>query len=346
MANQVYWNYPPRGLRNYDKYSRNTALGALALGAMGGMYKARQSSRRQSAKSKPSAKVQVKITPSRRKSRSGVKDCKKAIRKLQKQTDASTGTMVFRQHNASAIISSANLTNQGLYGCLSTASIESALSNLKYYDPSTPGTLITASASSGTYQRNFLIEQAYMSLDIRNNYQSDVRVLVYLCKVKDDTDQTALQAWTAGIADGGNATAITQPNQYPTDYNLVKDLYSLKRLKDVQLRAGQHCSVSHCERNIEYDSSTVDTHNLSYQKEYKAFQFLVVVQGVIAHDGSLSQYGLIGAGVDIENKLRYKVVYNAGVNIDYIHLDNNLQTFTNGAVQSNKPANTNQGWSL
>jgi len=277
---------------------------------------------------------------------SSVANNKKAIKQLKRQTDASTGTMTYRQLNTISLKSVEDLQASASQSMLATSSIETALANLKYYNPAVPGTLTTADASTGTYQRNILVDSATLSMNFQNNYQSNCHLTVYLCKVKDDTDSSPNTAWTNGIADGGNAVSVSSLNQYPSDYNLVKDLYSLKRLKKVVLKPGQSVVCSHTEKDINYDPSTVDSHNLVYQKEYKSFHFLYVIQGGVAHDSSLDEQGYMPSGVDIEVKRQYKVIYNAGTNIDFIHLSTTVDAFTNTPLESHQPIPDNITYSV
>lgn len=272
---------------------------------------------------------------------------KRNIKDLKKIDDQTTGTMTYRRCRTGSVKSQANAQNAEFLIRNKTTDYETALQNLKYFNPAVPGTLTTASASSGTYQRNILIQKMSHAIDLRNNYQVDADVLVYLCTVRDDTNQSVTDAWNSGVPDGSNLTDLTDLNQYPTDYNLVKDLYNLKRVYRGRLKPGQSHRVSHAVQDVEYDSSTVDTHSLTYQKEYKTFGFLVIVKGTLSHDtATLAEQGLQQAAVDYESVATMTVKYSAGINISFTHVSNTYDAFTSSGVQSQKPIPDNVSYSV
>ncbi len=176
--------------------------------------------------------------------------------------------------------------------------------------------------------------------------QSDCNLKVYLCKAKDDTSITPSSAWSSGLADSGNVSAITQLNQFPSDTDLFNDLWSSKVAGNFTLSPGQTASVSHTVKNVEYDPSLVDTHNLTYQKEYKAFTWMFVVSGVLSHDTTLNEQGMAACGVDFSHHVSTVISYDAGTNIKYVHVVENLDTPTNGFVQSHQPVPDNISYSV
>jgi len=271
---------------------------------------------------------------------------KKAIKALKFSENASLGRMTYRKLQSFRVISADNLQAVSSDGGNDTTQMETTLANLKYYDPANPGTLVTAAATTGTYQRNFLFKSITSKLVLRNNYQSDATVKIYLCKAKDDTDISPSTAWSTGIATSGNVSSITQLNQYPTDNDLFNDLYSVKVAGTYVLSPGQSCSVSHTEKDIEYDPATVDNHNLLYQKEYKAFKWMTVVSGVLSHDVSADDQGIAQAGVDGLVYTTHVVSYDAGVNLTFVHNVISLDTPATSFVQSHQPIADNQAYSV
>lgn len=276
-----------------------------------------------------------------------IEDCCAAIKELRTSEKASLGTMTFRNR----VVITRLLCNVNEQAALdvnpiATTNIEAVLAQCKYFDPSNPSTLLTASQVAGTYQRNTLIKGIWSNVFLRNNYQSDVKCTVYLCRVKDDTSNSPLTAWTAGIPDGSNLSAVTDLTQYPTDYNVFNDLWKAKIIGKQTLSPGQSMECKYSTPQFEYDSSTVDSHNLTYQHEYKSSSVLVVVEGTVSHDTALDQQGLCAAGVDISYSNTYKVVYNAGINLSYTYVSNSLDTPTNGFVQSHQPMSDNQAYSV
>lgn len=269
------------------------------------------------------------------------------LRDLKRTTDATTGTLTWR----STIINQRLLCNVNEQASanvnpLSITQYEAVLGQLKYFDPASPGTLTTASAVAGTYQRNMLFNGIYSTVRARNNYQQDVEIRIYKCDCKDDTSQSPTDAWNAGIPDGSNLTLASQLGQYPTDYNVFNDLWATKLLTKQILAPGQTVECKYNTRPFEYDPSTVDTHALTYQKEYRSSSLLVIIRGTVSHDTTLDQQGLCAAGVDFHVENTYTVKYNAGINISYIHADTFVDTPTNGFVQSHQPVPDNVAYSV
>lgn len=276
-----------------------------------------------------------------------IKDCKSAIRELKHDTDQAIGTLTARYQFKDHLAANTKQQSCAVACATSTASLESVTTQLKFFDPANPAVLVTASGSAGTYQRNIRFKSITQTLLLRNNYQQDCKVKVYYCAVRDDTDQTPVQAWAAGVTDGGNLTSVNDSLQYPTDYSLFKDLYKTKVVLNTVLSPGQSATCSNTEKDVEYDSATVDTHGLVYQKEYKNGAFLVVIEGTLCHQTTnFFSVGNGKAAVDIISKVTYIVKYNAGININYIYAQDNTTALTEStSVQSHQPVADNLIWS-
>jgi len=251
-----------------------------------------------------------------------IKSLEKTVRKIKQDQVNEQGHMVYRSHysgNLSAFTFASDSVNAGLF---STGYIESALNNLKYFDPSNPGTLIVASASSGTYSRNSLIESMTNKLTFRNNYSTPVDVRVYHCMAKDDTNIDVTTAWDNNVARGSNLATRYKLGQYPTDYEGVTDLWNLKVAYSGIMQPGAQQSVSHHEKTFEYSSSTVDSHSLSYQKEYKAQMYLIVIQGIIGHNNiNDTQVTNLKCGLDYHGTITMNVKYSAGISLKFIQIN-------------------------
>jgi hypothetical protein len=226
----------------------------------------------------------------------------KSIKKLQAHDRQSLGDMTYRDLNAVSLTSLVN--QQNVYNVYpnATATLETVLGQCKFYNPSVPGTLTTASLATGTYQRNTRFENIHNKCNIRNNYQSTCEVRVYLCTTKDDTSVTPAGAWQNGLPDGSNLSTLQDLGGYPTDYELATDLWKMKLAKRCVLAPGQSTTVSHSTGSFEYSSSTVDDHALSYQKEYKCFSWMIVINGVVGHDTALSEFANLPAGRIVTGK--------------------------------------------
>jgi hypothetical protein len=288
----------------------------------------------------------------RNKTAKKVDDCCKEIRNLQKSDKQSRGTMIYRDLQTDAWIASANERHCELLGVpVDTTKIESILTKLRFFDPSAPATLIESSAVAGTYQRSISIKNITQSVTVYNNYQSKYRIRIYLATVKDDTNNTAIDSITSGIldncfTDAGVPLAKTNLQWYPSDVNLLGDLYKIKLVSDTYLNPGQSVNAKTSWGPFEYDSSTVDTHGLKYQKAHKAQHFFAVAEGIVGHTATF-QTSLVPFGLDVNCETTFKVEYNAGINVSYVVANlSSLDDPTGTVFQSFTPATAQQAYSV
>lgn len=271
---------------------------------------------------------------------------KSSVKQLRFSDQASNGTMTWRKWTAHGLQASDNEQAVISYDGFSIADMESSLANLKYFDPANPGTLVTADFTTGSYQRQTHFKSMSTTMEFRNNYISDCNIVVYLCTPKDDTDIQPHTAFSNGATAGANV-ATTSVALYPSDFTQFKDIWNSKRVVNATLSPGQSISCSHTEKDVMYDPSVIDSHNLTYQKEYKNFVYLVVIRGTTSHStASANSRGLGAAGLDIIRRRTAVVNYDAGIGIEFVHADTTgLNTLT-GAVQSHQPTPDNVGYSV
>ena len=269
------------------------------------------------------------------------------IKELKNSESASLGKMTYRTQAVNRVLCGVNVQSVDRSNIATAGDYEDALSRLKYYDPATPGTLITAAAATGSYQKNFLIKSLYSKLELRNNYQTDVELTVYLCRVKADSSISPTTAWTNGITtDAGNVSASTELGQYPTDYDVFNDLWSAKRVIHKVLSPGESTFATHSVSNVEYNPALTDEHSSTYQQRFAACEWLIVVKGCLSHDPAQNEQGTSEAGVDLIHHKTWQVSYDAGVNLSYIETNISLDTPTTGFVQSHQPIPDNIGYSV
>ena len=293
-------------------------------------------------------KLQPKKIKSNKNLSSDVVSLKKQVQTLKLSEDATLGRMTYRKNNAYRLLAGDNAQSVSTPYFMRTTDFETVLSNLKYYDPANPATLVTADGTTGTYQKDFLFKSVHSRLNIRNSYGTDAHVIVYECIPRVDTNVTPGAAWTDGVAnDPGNITSSSIYNTYPSDFDTFKDFWRSSKIFDSILTPGETGTCSSSSVDIKYDPSFADTHNLVYQKGLKTKSYLIILKGVLAHDSALDQQGISACGIDIEQRDVYVVEYDAGVNLSYVMIDNTgLATPTNGFVQGQKPVNDNQAYSV
>lgn len=268
------------------------------------------------------------------------------VKELKKQNKASRGTQISRFRTTDRIIPGVNLAASNEFVVNDSTNMELVLSTLKYYNPSVPGTLTTAAGATGTYSKSFLFKSIYGKCTVRNNYQVPASVAIYLFKVVEDTSVSPKTNLDNALANLPSAPLLTNPLIYPSDVVDMMPLWKIEKTAKKVLQPGSLMEMSHAIKNVMYDPSVFDSHNLTYQTEWKSFVFLVRVQGVLAHDTTLDEQGISGAGVDVKIDSTYIVDYEAGADIKDIVITNNASSFTNGAQLSNKPASSQQAYSL
>lgn len=300
------------------------------------------------------APIKVRPRGKAKKRSKRVKNVNKAVASLRKQVkdlkmseNASLCTKVYRKVDSWKALAPVNALGITTMVGNSATFLESSMVDLKFYDPALPGTLKSVDFRTGTFQRNILVKLHRSKILARNNYQTDAKLTIYLCKPKDDTNIAPNQAWIDGCSKNPVTISSTDLNQYPTDYDFFNDLWSTKRMIHTTLSPGQSIEASHQEQDFEYDPSNYDSHALLYQREYRSFVWLIVVEGTIAHDTTVStEQGLCQAGIDLKTDTTTILEYEGGVNMKYVESVNNLSTFTNSAVQGHQPIPDNISYSV
>lgn len=274
------------------------------------------------------------------------KTLKKQVKELKRYAEADMGTHIYR-HKGTTIRSSAvgfmNLTS--LTG-VNNSAIESAMAGLRYYDPASPATLVTAAAASGTYQKEFLVKRQYSKYLAVNNYQVPAMVTLYVCVPKSDTSLSPQTTFTNGLADVGNPTS-SSPLVYLTDSPQFNDLWRIAKSKKAVLQPGESMMVSYSCKEYMYDPSLVDSHSEAYQSRFGAHTLTVRIEGVLGHDSAAAEYGTLQASVDVQEDRVFEIHYAAGADIKTVVINDVSDTsFTNGGVVSNKPVSDNQSYSV
>jgi hypothetical protein len=252
-----------------------------------------------------------------------------------------------RRRLVTNIGANAGQVNNYLFANCRTSDIELAMANLRYYNPATPGTLTTANAATGSYERKVHFESIYDKLNVRNNYQVPAMVTVWMCTPKNDTNIAIDSFYSAGVSDQTIGMAVTSPLLYPSDIQQVTANWNMKRCKQIRLEPGRSFDVSYSFGPFDYDPAVVDHHNLVYQKKYKCHFWYIRVEGCIGHDTVAAEYLTTQAAVDCVNDRKYVMTYDAGVNLDDYSEDNDASaSFTNAGVVSNKAVSDNQSYSV
>lgn len=274
-----------------------------------------------------------------------VKGLTKQVAQLNRIAKSDQGTLIYRKRITERATTSVNQSSHDFArGLNSITNLEAVLAQLRYYDPTAPTALVTASGTSGTYSKEFLFDLSYHKITIRNNYQVPAKVRLYVCKVKEDTSIAANTAFTNGLADVGNPGA-NSALVYLTDSPQFNELWSIDKSMGKLLRPGQECVMTYTTKKFNYNPSVADSHTSEYQKSFAGTYFILRIEGVLGHDTAADQAGTLQSGIDMQIDSTWKVLYPAGADITYIVVDDTSNSFTNGGVVSSMPVSDNIGYS-
>lgn len=231
-----------------------------------------------------------------------------------------------------------------LYGNYNT-NLETAISNLKYFNPSVPGTLITVDGRTGTFTKEFDFNYVSQRITFRNNYQVPLKLTHYICVPKSDSSQNPITTFTDGLTDVGgpsNTSTMIKLSDSPVFNKLWKIVKTTTRFIDT----GKQMVTYYKTKPFKYDPAYNDAHSSSYKPRDKSFMNVIRLEGVMGHDSVQAEYGPVISGVDYEHCITWDFNYDAGSDIRYIHIaDSGATAFTNAGQICNKPANEHQTFS-
>jgi len=335
-------------------YAGHVIAGTTGIGAYG-VYKARQafgsSSRMESKSPGPSQSRSVSSIPRRyRKAYLVPKrktSLKKQVKAIQKELKTNQGTLVYKEiATGRSVSTSPNQQTLTPLTQITMGSYETVLAELRFFNPAVPGTLTQGSGASGSYDRNYHFKSVYSKVALVNNYQIPVRVKLYCCMPKEDTNIIPITAFTNGLADVGNPSSVS-PYVDVTEAPQFNKLWKIHKSVKKILMPGQVMKSSINSKDVMYNPSIFDSHSLDYQRKYKCLYWFVRISGVLAHDTVVTtEQSLAPCGLDFITQTNYTVEYDAGVDLKYIVIaDTSDASFTNGGVVSSKPVSDNIGYS-
>lgn len=254
------------------------------------------------------------------------KSVKSRLAKVERKVSGMMSKMVFRVYDAQNFTSLQNAINWNTFYMNDAGSIETVLAQLKYYDPSAPGTLITAPGATGSYERKFTFTST-CTVDSRNNCQVPVELRVYWVRCMADTSISPEANLDNCLTDSCNLTKES-PIVFPSDAVGSSQLWKVDKCKIFHLKPGGTCSVTLSCGKTTYDPSEYDNNPLAYQKGWKSSALLFRLRGEISHDNTTTtNVGYIGAVLDTVKRTTYTVDYNAGgPKMVYTHAVSNLDT--------------------
>lgn len=311
-----------RGYRIASELSKlgNMGYGAYKTGKY--IYDYAKPKPRRKRRSKPK-KASSFNRPTRRAPRSFPKKVKAQIRELKRLTESDMGTLTYRKLENGTWDAKQNEQGIQLINGSTNTTVEAALAQLRYYNPSAPSTLVTADGTTGTYNKEFLVRNTHSTLMLKNSFMVPCNVSVYLCRPKRDTSITPSTSWQDGLTDTTASVTTTSILVYPTDSSVFTDLWSIEKKKTYYMPAGKKITCTHSEKAFQYEPSVNDEHALTYQRKNKSFVWMVVIHGDMSHDSVApsTQLGTTKVSLDYLVINKYVINYAAGADIRFLHVD-------------------------
>lgn len=270
----------------------------------------------------------------------------KRVAKLEKQVKGATSVLTYKADTAESVRPAAAGALNGYRDVIVASVIETAIAQCRFFDPSNPGTLITGSLATPTYQQKVRVA-VYTKTQIKNSYMVPCVVTYGVVVPRQATSVSPTVAWTSGLADQGNPTN-TSYLLGMSDSKLFKQLWHCKQWRTKVLMPGQSVTVVHNQPAFDYDPAYQDSETETYNKREKAACVFYRIKGVLSHDTANLQIGVGASGVDVHSVSVYKVYYNSGgAAIDTIVLSQGATSlFTNGAVSGMKDIPDNIAYSV
>lgn len=302
---------------------------ATAIGSAAIKYASTSGKKRKhSGKSKGPAKKSARRLPASTRTKTGIR---KTLRTLEKKGNKleltnNIATHTYRKRTCTRMDGTALEADHVVFNTNTKDEFELALNNLRYFDPAVPGTLKTADTNLGTYARDYFFESITSKIRVCNNFTVPVKVTIYCCRPKIDTNIDPLTAYTNGLTD----QVIGTVNQgkillFPTDINEFNKFWNIEQSNRKVLPNGGVMSLSCRENKIKYSANFSDTHPQTYQTKLKNRTYFVRIEGTIGHSGT--NVGATQVSVDVCVDQKYVIRYDAGVELnDFSYADNSAGT--------------------
>lgn len=242
--------------------------------------------------------------------RAKTSSCCSRIAKLEKAMEASTSRHVKRHRETSRLIASAGGHAWGNW--LNTvANLEAAIDDLKFFDPSNPGTKIAVDFTAGTVDKSVNVSER-QSLLCRNNYGTPLRIEIWELNVKQNNSTAPTTLTTSGLSDNSNTLTQNHVLSKIGDYTDLNTLWYVKRLKKATLQPGEEIVVKRFVKGYKYSPNKTDAVTGTYTREAHNGGFLVRIIGCIGHDTAANEQNVLGCGIDVDYRHNYHITYDSG----------------------------------
>lgn len=279
---------------------------------------------------KSTTKGGVKAKPARAKSSialsASVNKLQAEVKRLKSTSDESLGTMKYRKFQMGRQECNYQEQSVEFYAGNTNPNLRDIMDQLRTYDTTT-STYVTAPPSAGQ-QNSINVDSYTCKFRARNTARGNVHCTIYVVEARDNTNDTPLVTWNNSLPDVYQGNPLQPPTTnalgvYPSDSDLVNNLWRTKVLYKGNLGPGQQVEVAHTAKNFKYNPP-VDTN--TFEVSQKSFGFLVILKGGLCIDNS---GGVNQGNVNIQDcQIAYSLETSATVKYDslrrtrYVVIDN------------------------
>jgi hypothetical protein len=214
---------------------------------------------------------------------------------------------------------------------------KTACDSLPMVDPGT-GSVVGVNAN-GALSNPILIKNAWARVEFRNNWSMPVRLDVYVCKCRNNTNNTPDLSLTnhdddIQLSGTGNSyqEAATNVVVFPTDLPVFNQKWKIIDHQKSHMQAGDEFQVSWSDKNIKFDPELSEGAATTYIRG--DVYLLIRLQGVVAHDKDITaNIGYGDGALDIVRHRRYQVQFDGVFNVPQMETQSTLAAMTTPVVQ-------------
>lgn len=268
-----------------------------------------------------------------------MKRVQKRLKEVEEIADGLTMVQTYRKSsyfNVSCVVGN-QASGGGFVGQMnlnSCTEIEVGMKTLKWFNPALPGTLTEVDYTDGDLSRRVRILRSSLNLTCRANNGTDVILEIWEATPVGDTNVTAINAWSACLADQSYDTqdldVCTTNNSlvFPSDLPVLSKFWKFKSIRKGLLKVGQEWSYTMVNNEpVSYDINLFDNHALEYIKGYKPKVLVYRLHGCIGHDSSDTTLVTSSAGgIDCRQLKTYVYEYNGGMDSQFLYTEETMDT--------------------
>lgn len=260
----------------------------------------------------------------------------KAVKNLQVRASDSVTRYFLREYSTEAVTVNSNQVEWTQHSINSKSQFNITMGNLPFFDTgdvTAPVYMNLEVPSSGGYM-NKKIRQIFSSMKTTwvNNDVGPIYITWYFVICKTDTSIAPITAMTNSYESNSvlfTGMDINSFSSNPSDCQLLKDLYIIKKGKTKLLQPGHQCSCYMKVPAVQWDPSIGFDQDYEYRKALKTSHLLYKIRGGLAHGTTPTNVGTTSLQLDVLVERHFVVEYDGGVTMNVYNELNILDNMTN-----------------